>query len=832
MKIKIQEKPLAALKVLVTYAPDLVTREQLRCALWPDDTHIEVNLSLNTAIKKLREALGDAANNPRFVATVPRRGYRFLAPVIHEDAVDSRRRDSQSDQLERSAPSTTVQSSRGDADSLPTDGSARPSPCATSAGRARPADPSMILATGAPPAEASSGPSPAGAIVPEPPVLSETAPSSLSTSKSRSGRWILAPILLLTILAGWRIFSRPVPNRDVPMRPKASQPNHANPSRAHSIEAQPEVVVSLSPMHAVDGAATDRVRHRLAEELLRRLTRLASRHEKIRLQASMPIHDAGSDVPLSEEAPARLGLTHVLSGRIRSEPHQDVVVIRLVELRGNVDVFSRTFTIADGAGPARFQQISGAVILEFLTGLFPSPNLESRAAACAMNQEAWEAFEKGLVHYERHTERGYIQSIEYFHKATELDPGYVIAFACLADAYLSAVAVEGIEAPIAAAEAALNDGFDLAPGFSRLHIVKGTHLLLSGAREAAVQSFHRGLAADPNDLEGYLRYGAYLASRGRSAEAIEQVTIALERQPDSARVQYLVAHVYDLADQREKSLEHADLALALAPNYLPALLRKGFVYLKQGRFDQCIQVHREAAVTSSRSPAVLFKLGRACLLANRDEEAMPIVEELTHLAEQGYISPAYAHRLLAAMTPVDDPSLKRSPFPTVEGANRIVVSEFTLRLLGDLTFLGNFHLRETYGRELMTTSATLFEGEDYFLMIALSSLDDGDPIVWPQVNLTPVELGGRTWYARSSKRQFLPNLAGRFLPIHRILAFLGRPQINEFHTATYYALSENAKVEYQIRFMTTYDMEEERSKSLAMDGTTLEALLKDHFVME
>src|SRR4029077_9731418 len=58
-----------------------VTREQLRCTLWPADTFVDFETGLNTTIKRLRETLGDSAENPAFIETVPKRGYRFIAPV-------------------------------------------------------------------------------------------------------------------------------------------------------------------------------------------------------------------------------------------------------------------------------------------------------------------------------------------------------------------------------------------------------------------------------------------------------------------------------------------------------------------------------------------------------------------------------------------------------------------------------------------------------------------------------------------------------------------------------------------------------------------------------
>ena len=80
-RIKLQDQPFQVLVVLLQRAGDVVTREELHSQIWRDDTFVDFDNSLNTAINKLREALGDSADNPRFVETLPRRGYRFIAPV-------------------------------------------------------------------------------------------------------------------------------------------------------------------------------------------------------------------------------------------------------------------------------------------------------------------------------------------------------------------------------------------------------------------------------------------------------------------------------------------------------------------------------------------------------------------------------------------------------------------------------------------------------------------------------------------------------------------------------------------------------------------------------
>jgi Tol biopolymer transport system component/DNA-binding winged helix-turn-helix (wHTH) protein len=81
VKLRLQEQPYLVLRTLLESAGSVVAREDLHAALWPADTFVDFDTSLNTAIKRLREVLGDSADVPVFIETIPRRGYRFLAPV-------------------------------------------------------------------------------------------------------------------------------------------------------------------------------------------------------------------------------------------------------------------------------------------------------------------------------------------------------------------------------------------------------------------------------------------------------------------------------------------------------------------------------------------------------------------------------------------------------------------------------------------------------------------------------------------------------------------------------------------------------------------------------
>src|SRR4051812_39819748 len=80
-RLKIRGHPVDVLAILVQHGGELVTRETLQKQLWPEDTFVDFEHILNNCIGKLRETLGDQADSPQFIETLPRLGYRFIAPV-------------------------------------------------------------------------------------------------------------------------------------------------------------------------------------------------------------------------------------------------------------------------------------------------------------------------------------------------------------------------------------------------------------------------------------------------------------------------------------------------------------------------------------------------------------------------------------------------------------------------------------------------------------------------------------------------------------------------------------------------------------------------------
>src|SRR5215211_1675472 len=88
-RINLPDQPFRVLAALLERPGELVTREELRQRLWSAETFVDFEHGLNAAVRRLRDALGDSADVPRFIETLPRRGYRFIAPVIQPPATEA-----------------------------------------------------------------------------------------------------------------------------------------------------------------------------------------------------------------------------------------------------------------------------------------------------------------------------------------------------------------------------------------------------------------------------------------------------------------------------------------------------------------------------------------------------------------------------------------------------------------------------------------------------------------------------------------------------------------------------------------------------------------------
>src|SRR5215470_6149458 len=110
LRIRVQQQPMKVLEILLECPGEVVTREELRDRVWPNESFGDFDQALNIAIGKLRNALGDSAENPRCIETLPKRGYRFIADVSVVDAdTRTKRPESKAGDLPATGPGHQIQ---------------------------------------------------------------------------------------------------------------------------------------------------------------------------------------------------------------------------------------------------------------------------------------------------------------------------------------------------------------------------------------------------------------------------------------------------------------------------------------------------------------------------------------------------------------------------------------------------------------------------------------------------------------------------------------------------------------------------------------------------
>lgn len=259
--------------------------------------------------------------------------------------------------------------------------------------------------------------------------------------------------------------------------------------------------------------------------------------------------------------------------------------------------------------------------------------------------EAYQLYLKGRFHFARRTEESFKRSFEYFQQAVERDPGYALAYAGLADAYLVAqhysviAPAVGLPKARAAVARALELDESLAEAHTTLAVIRSLH---DWDAEAAEKEFQRAIELNPNYSTAFLWYGVmHLGPLGRFGEAEAALKRALEIDPFSLIINTHLGTVFTCARQYEAAAKQFLNTLAMEPNFPEAHLFLGVLYWCSGKIEQAIG-HVQQGITLSKGDVRM-----RCYLASMEaasghkEEAQAQLQELLSLAESRYISPCF-----------------------------------------------------------------------------------------------------------------------------------------------------------------------------------------------
>jgi len=573
--------PLKAVEVLLVLADApgrIVSREELIRRVWPDVVVEEGNLSRH--VSTLRSVLVGAPDSGQYIETVPKRGYRFVAPFRWvEEGV-----------------ATATQPP------LPADESAVP--------RAGPAPhlPPPSRVASAFPGRAASAPS--GAETP-----GVAVPAGSARARIRSawfGGAVTAAAVGVLASAGWVLWRAPD-------------------------QQTARLMLAVLPVANLTGDADREIlSDGLTEELIGRIGRLEpSALGVIARTSSMAYKGQRKTVA---HIGRELGVDFVLEGSLRWVEERPRVAVQLVRVRDQSPVWAREYDRPLRELSTLPDEVAVAVALEARLPL--SPETHGRLASRrGVDPRAYQAYLAGRYHLALRTRKALEQSLEDFRKAVEIEPAFAPAHAGLADSHnllqfygYTRGAVGIIYAREAAQRAlALDDG--LAEGHAALGYV---NFMWLWEWPAAEREFRRAIALDANHAPAHHWYALFLAAMGRPEEARREIELARRLDPVSRILGAAAGYVAFYGRDYPRAERECRSVLEDAPEFLVARAVLGMALTGQGRHAEAVDAFREAIeLDRGATGAYLGDLGHAQARFGNRDGALATLARLDDWARQG-----------------------------------------------------------------------------------------------------------------------------------------------------------------------------------------------------
>ncbi len=542
IKLRLQGQPLQVLATLLNHAGDVVTRDELRAEIWTDDTFVDFDHSLHNAIARLREVLGDSAETPRYIETLPRRGYRFIGPV-DGGAVTSPSRSAQTEQ------------------------------------------PGQV-------------------------------PVDLRLTKYRK---LLATTFLALLVIGLAVW----------LVRTGTHPTSAAP-RLNSIAVLPLENLSGDPSEEffADG---------MTDQLITDLAKVGSLRVVSRTSV---IRYKGTKKGLPEIA-RELNVDAVVEGSVIRSGQRVRVTAQLLQAPTDRHLWAETYDRDLGDVLKLQGEVADAIAQQVRAQLTPQQQAQLRLAH-AVNPAAYDAYLKGRLYFTtEYTKPSSLKKAQQdFEESIQKDPNFALAYAGLADTYVYLAFAGALQKDQAyrSAKEALAKALELDDSIGEAYDTLG---LLSFEFDwdwdTADREFNRAIALAPSYSCAHEDRAIFLASIGRRAEALDELTKINQLDYGFSAGHTESATYYELQDY-PNLIESSRRGLLLDPNDWFQHFNLGVGYEGTGNGQGAISEYKKAIEISGNSRSAVA-LAHAYSAAGKKAEAEKILHDLERKLKETSASP-------------------------------------------------------------------------------------------------------------------------------------------------------------------------------------------------
>jgi DNA-binding winged helix-turn-helix (wHTH) protein/TolB-like protein/Flp pilus assembly protein TadD len=572
------------LVALVENSGRVLDKEELMRRIWPD-TFVEEN-NLTVSMSALRKALEDGANGLKYIETVPRRGYRFVAPV-------SELMDEQATLLltKQTVSSITIEEEEeignAVADEL--------------VGQQVVELPAAILAT--------------------------------PTTSRRPSRTVLLLVTLgvvaVTVVVALWLATRTKPIQTI--------------SDVRSI--------AVLPFHTLGTSGNDESLELGLTDAL--ITKLSNLNPVIVRPTSAILKYTNSTQQLSDIG-RELNVEALLEGRVQRSGDRLRLTVQLVRTENGAPVwaesFDEQFTNIFAVQTAISERVSRTLAVKLT-----STQRQQLVKDYTKNTEAFQLYIKGRYFWNKRSPDSIKKAMEYFEQAIELDPTYALAYAGLADCYITSGTPQMLlganwdRGYIQKARVAAQKALEIDDTLAEAHTSLGAILALNKDDQGAHSEWDRAIELNPNYATVYSFYTIDLIGDGRLDEALEKINRAQEIDPLSVIINTNRGFVLLRLRRYDEAIEQFKRALEMNPDMVRAHWGLGLAYEQKGMYKEAIAEFERCVSLSNNSALALSALAHGYAVSGQRAEAQKILSQLNEMFATGRASSYYLAAVYVAL---------------------------------------------------------------------------------------------------------------------------------------------------------------------------------------